>query len=275
MDLSISNPTPTAAGPSASARPVVGQGQPDLATRIARFDELSATVLDASGKSTEDQQLAAYQALHTLSVTGQLIGIEEDRRKVLDQATFESDIGKRSQQLSKGYIQSMNAALEAGGGAAGALKAALSTFDNLSSSDQNVLFATTLNAADRTGAAPHADAQAWRENTSAQLKVVDYMKSAGVVGANGQLDHKAAAAKAGDAKFASALRLSLRRDNNSADWTRSVLQLFGADRAADRVDLSPAAKQLVAQSPPAASTPTATAPTDAPYRAGTLISRTA
>ena len=273
MDLSISNPTLNAAAPT-GVRAVVGQAPPDLDTRLARFDELSATVLDASGKSTEDQQLAAYQALHALSVTGQLIGIEDDRRKVLDQATFDSVIGKRSQQLSKGYIQSVNAAGQSDG-AAGALKAAQSAFDSLSASDQNVLFATTLNAADRTGAKPYADAQAWRDNTSAQLKMVDYMQSAGVVGANGRLDHKAAASKAGDAKFASALRLSLRRDNNSADWTASVQQLFGADRAADRVDLSPAAQQLVARPAAAASPRASSSPDAAPYRAGTLISRTA
>lgn len=273
MDLSISNPTSNAAAPT-GVRAVVGQAPPDLDTRLARFDELSATVLDASGKSTEDQQLTAYQALHALSVTGQLIGIEDDRRKVFDQATFDSDVGRRSQQLSKRYIQSVNAAGQSDG-AVGALKAALSNFDSLSSSDQNVLFATTLNAADRTGAKPYADAQAWRDNTSAQLKMVDYMQSAGVVGANGRLDHKAAASKAGDAKFASALRLSLRRDNNSADWTASVQQLFGADRAADRVDLSPAAQQLVAQPAAAAVPSSSAAPAAVPYRAGTLVSRTA
>ena len=274
MDLSISNPTSNAAGP-ASARVVVGQVQmPDLPTRLARFDELSATVL-AGGKAGEAQQLQAYQALQAMSSNGQLIGIEDDRRKVLDQATFDSDIGRRVQQVSKAFVQTVNAAGRADGGAAGALQAALSAFDDLAGSDQNILFAAALNATDRTGSRPFADAQAWRDNTAAQLKVVDYMSAAGVVGANGRLDHRAAATKAGDAKFAEALKLSLRRDNTSADWTRSVQQLFGADRAADRVDLSPAARKLVSQLP---SAEPASAPLSAPevtYRTGTIISRRA
>jgi hypothetical protein len=270
MDLSIPSPTSNAAG----ARGVVAQVQlPDLPTRLARFDELSATVLDTSGKSGEDQQLAAYQALHSMSATGQLIGIEDDRRKVLDQVTGESDVARRAQPLSKAYYQAVSAAARSEDGASGALKAALNTFDGLSTSDQKVLFATTLNAADRTGAPPFADAQAWRENTSAQLKMVDYMQSAGVVGADGRLDHRAAAAKSGDAKFAEALKLSLRRDNTSADWTRSVHQLFGADRAADKVELSAAARKLVSEQPATATSSTPAAPPETTYRAGSIVSR--
>lgn len=272
MDLSISNPTSNAAGPT-GARGVAAQVQlPDLETRLARFDELSATVLDTSGKAGEDQQLQAYQALQTMSATGQTIGIEDDRRKVLDQATFDSPIGQRAQRLSKAFFQSVNAAGRSDDGASGALKAALSAFDKLSGSDQNVLFATTLNA-DRTGSRPFADPQAWRDNTEAQLKMVDYMSAQGVVGANGRLDHRAAAAKAGDAQFAQALKLSLRRDNNSADWTQAVQQLFGASRAADRVDLSPAARKLVTQLPSADAASTPLAAPETPYRAGTLVSR--
>ena len=140
--------------------------------------------------------------------------------------------------------------------------------------DQNILFATSINAPDRLGARPYADIGAWRDNADAQAKIVDYMQARGVVGANGQLDHRAAAARPDDAKLAAALKLSQRRDNTSADWTRSVQQLFGGDRAPDRLDLSPAARQLLATA-----TATATAAPAAPkaqtYKTGSLVSTSA
>jgi hypothetical protein len=261
----------TAAGPIApiSATPAVRGGLPDLSERTARFDALSSTVLDTSGRYSDSERLKAYSDLHTLSATGGLIGIEDDRRKVLDQVTFDSDIGQRAQQLSQSFIQAVNTGGQSGG-ASGALKAAKGAFDNLSSSDQAILFATTLNAADRLGQQPYANVQAWRDNTEAQSQMVDYMQASGAVGANGQLDYRAAAAKSADPKFAAALKLSQRRDNNSADWTQSVLSLFTAARAPDRVELSPEAQKLVGTPAPSA----APAPA-APYKAGTLISRVA
>lgn len=268
MDLTPPNASVSAAV-AGGVRPAVATARVDLTERLARFDALTATVLDPSGHSSEDQQIQAYQALQGLSVSGQLVGLDPDRRKLLDQATFESDIGKRAQDLSRQYIQAVNTAGQAGGASA-ALRAAQAAFDSLPASDQAVLFATTLNAADRSGAQPHANVQAWRDNTAAQLRIVDYMNAAGVVGPNGQLDHRAAAARSGDVKFDAALKLSLRRDNNSADWTRSVLALFGADRAPDRVDLSPEARKLAAEAPAAKPS---TAPAADTYRAGSLVSR--
>lgn len=261
----------TAAGPIApiSATPAVRGGLPDLSNRMARFDALSSTVLDTTGRYADSERLQAYQDLHTLSAAGGLIGIEDDRRKVLDQVTFDSDIGQRARQLSQTFIQAVNTGGQSGG-ASGALKAAKATFDGLSSSDQAILFATTLNAADRLGQRPYADIQGWRDNTEAQSQMVDYMKASGAVGANGQLDYRAAAARSADPKFAAALKLSQRRDNNSADWTQSVLSLFAAARAPDRVDLSPEARKLVGT--PA---PTTAAVPAAPYKAGALVSRVA
>ena len=144
-------------------------------------------------------------------------------------------------------------------------------FDALPPADQKILFATTLNAADRLGGRPYADAAAWRANTEAQGRMVDYMAAAGVVGANGRLDYRAAAARSDDPKLAAAVKLSQRRDNNSADWTRAVMQLFEGERAPDRLDLSPAARKLIDAAP----APAPTAPQAAPYRAGLLVSRTA
>ncbi|MBU1374743.1 MAG: hypothetical protein KKE02_07030 [Alphaproteobacteria bacterium] len=271
MDVTSSN---SVVYPAAlvGARAAAGATPPDYATRMVRFDDLSATVLDTSGKAGDDQRIQAYQTLQAMSAGGQLIGIDDDRRKVLDQATFDSDIGQRAQALGRSFVQTLNAATQSGGPQA-ALQAVAGGFDNLSSADQNLLFQTTINVADRTGARPYTDAAAWRSNLDAQAKVVGFMKDAGVVGANGALDQKAAQAKAvADPQFAAALRLSLRRDNNSADWTQSVMQLFGAAAPKDTVQLSDAARKFLSTAPTPA---TPAAPAAAAYRQGSIASITA
>jgi len=269
--MDLTPPTASAnAAVSGVGRLAAPTARAELTERLARFDALTSTILDPSGQTPKEQQLQALQALQGLSASGQLVGLDPDRRQLLDQASFESEIGKRAQDLSRQLGQAVNNAGQVGGASA-ALRAAQKTFDSLAAPDQEVLFATTLNAADRTGARPHANAQAWRQNTEAQVKVVDYLTAAGVVGPNGQLDHRAAATKSGDVKFDAALKLSLRRDNTSPEWTSSVLALFGADRAPDRVQLSPEAQKLTAQAPAAKST--AAPPAADAYRAGSVISR--
>lgn len=255
--------------PVTGVRAASGVASADYATRMARFDTLSATVNDASGRTGEAQRAEAYQALQAMSAGGELAGIDAERRKVLDQVTFDSDIGRRAQALGRDFVQTLNAAKQAGGPQA-ALQAVTGRFDSLSSSDQDLLFQTTINVADRTGAKPYADAGAWRANMDAQAKVVGFMKDAGVVGANGALDQKAAQAKAAaDPKFATALRLSLRSDNTSAEWTEAVGQFFGRAAPKDRVQLSDAAQQMLDASPAA---PTAAAPPATPYREGSITS---
>jgi len=267
MDIRFSN---SAAYPvSAAPRAPATTGAQDYATRLARFDDLSATVLDASGKVGDAQRAQAYQALQTMSAGGQLAGLDADRRKVLDRATFESDIGQRAQALGKSFVQTLNAASR-GGGPQAALQAAAESFDKLSSSDQDLLFQTTINVGGRSGVKPYADAAAWRSNIDAQAKVVGFMTDAGVVGANGALDQKAAQTKAAtDPKFAAALRLSLRGDNNSPDWTQSVMQLLGAAAPQDSVQLSEAARQFIGAMNSEAAPASAPA---APYRQGSIAS---
>lgn len=270
MDVKPSNAIYAAA--PVRAGPAAGPASPDYGARLAQVDSLSATVLDASGKATDDQRVQAYQMLQSMSAGGQLNGIDEDRRKILDQATFESDIGQRAQALGKAFVQALNTATQSGGPQA-ALQAAANKFDNLPSSDQNLLFQTTINVADRTGAKPYADAAAWRSNIDAQAKVVGFMKDAGVVGPNGALDQKAAQAKAAaDPKFAAALRLSLRRDNNSPDWTQSVMQLLGGSAPQDKVQLSDAARAFMSK---AANSTVAVSPSAPAYRQGSIASITA
>lgn len=258
--------------PVTPVRAAPGVTSADYATRMAQFDTLATTVNDTSGRISQIERVEAYQALQALSGSGQLAGIDPERRKALDQATFDSDIGKRAQALGRDFVQTMNAAKRAGGPAA-ALQAVADRFDGLSSADQDLLFRTTINVADRSGTKPYADVPGWRANIDAQARVVDFMKAAGVVGANGALDQKAAQAKAAaDPKFASALRLSLRSDNNSAEWTQAVSQLFGRAAPQDEVRLSDAAKAALADTPASAQTPTA--PTT-PYREGSIASITA
>lgn len=258
--------------PVTGVRPANGVTSADYATRMAEFDTLSATVNDTSGKVGDAQRAEAYQALQAMSSGGRLAGIDPERRKVLDQATFESDIGQRAQALGRDFVQALNSARQAGGPQA-ALQAASDRFDSLSSADRDLLFQTTINVADRSGAKPYADATAWRENVDAQAKVVGFMKDAGVVGAGGALDQKAAQAKAAtDPKFATALRLSLRSDNTSPEWTQAVSQFFGRAAPQDKVQLSDAAQQALAASPTPAP---AAAPPATPYRQGSIASITA
>lgn len=266
----------TSARPAYSPATVGGRGAvgatPDYATRMARFDTLSAAVLDTSGAVGEDQRAQAYQTLQAMSAGGQLIGLDDSRRKVLDQATYDSDIGKRAQGLGRSFVQTLNAATQSGGPQA-ALQAVAGNYDNLSSADQDLLFQTTINMPDRTGARPYPDAAAWRSNVEAQAKVVGFMQSAGLVGANGVLDQKAAQARAAeDPKVAEALRLSLRRDNNSSEWTQSVMQLLGGSAPRDTVQLSDAARKFLESAPPPAAT--ATTPAATAYRQGSIASIT-
>ena len=83
--------------PVTGVRATSGVMSADYATRMAQFDTLSATVNDARGSTSEAQRVEAYQALQAMSSGGQLAGIDPERRKVLDQAIFDSDIGKRAQ----------------------------------------------------------------------------------------------------------------------------------------------------------------------------------
>jgi hypothetical protein len=232
---------------------------PDFADKIGRFRALANTVLDASASGAD--RLQAYQDVFAMAVKGDLLGMSDDDRALYDAATSKSDIGQRAYQLRESYIATANAAARRGGAAA-AIKAGLANFDSLSASDQQILFKGGINAPDRSGSGPYATVQGWRDNMSAQLQMVSYMRPDGV------LDPNIAAKKAQDPKFADALALSNDRNNNSASWTQRVLQLFGGQTPRDRVDLSDAAK-----APAAGARPTAAPST--PYKTGSIVSKVA
>lgn len=241
----------------------------DIAGGGERFRDLATTVLGLDGQASDETRVKAYADLQSMANTGQLRGLADADRQLIQRATADSDIGQRSAQLQKSHIGAMNAGFAAGGPAA-AIKAAISSFESLSGSDQAILFQAGLNAADRTGAKPYNDAQGYRENLGAQLKMVNFMKASGAVGPSGALDAKVASAKAADPKFAAALKLAYAPDNTSAAWTQRVQSLFGADMPKDRVELSPDARKLMGGSAPDA------APAGAPaYTQGSIVSRTA
>jgi len=197
-----------------------------------------------------------------MAVRGDLLGMSDNDRALYDAATSKSDIGQRAYQLQESYIASVNAAAQRGGAAA-AIKAGLANFDSLSASDQQILFKGGINAPDRSGSGPYTSVESWRDNMSAQLQMVSYLRPDGV------FDPNIATKKAQDPKFAEALALSADRNNNSVSWTQRVLQLFGGQTPKDRIDLSPAARA-------AAGAPTATpAPPATPYKSGSIVSKVA
>jgi len=234
---------------------------PEFADKIGRFQARANTVLDTSGRVSADERLQAYQDVFRMAVSGDLLGMSDDDRALYDAATTKSDIGQRAYQLQESYIGAVNAGSRTGGAAA-AIKAGLANFDALSSSDQQILFKAGINAPDRSGPGPFANVQAWRDNMSAQLQVVSYLRP------NGVFDPAVAAKKAQDPTFVAALKLSTERDTTSASWTEMVRKLFGGDGPKDRVDLSDAAKAAVSGQASPSAGPPATA-----YREGSIASR--
>jgi hypothetical protein len=244
-----------------SAAAAAARAAPDFADKISRFQSRANTVLDTSGKISEGERLQAYQDVFRMAVSGDLLGMSDDDRALYDAATTKSDIGQRAFKLQESYTSAVNAAAQKGGAAA-AIKAGLANFDDLSTSDQQILFKAGINAPDRSGSSPYASVQGWRDNMNAQLQMVSYMRPDGV------FDPNIATKKAQDPKFASALTLANDRNNNSASWTERVLKLFGGDAPKDRIDLSDAAKAAVGARADASVGPSA-----APYKEGSIASR--
>ena len=244
-----------------SAAAAAARAAPDFADKIGRFQARANTVLDTSGRVSEGERLQAYQDVFRMAVNGDLLGMGDDDRALYDAATSKSDIGQKAFQLQESYNGAVNAAARTGGAAAG-IKAGLANFDSLSTSDQQILFKAGINAPDRSGSSPYASVQAWRDNMSAQLQMVSYMRPDGV------FDPNIAAKKAQDPKFRAALSLANDRNNSSASWTQSVLRLFGGDGPKDRVDLSDAARTVIG-----AGADTSPGRPPAPYREGSIASK--
>lgn len=202
---------------------------PDFATKLARFQSLADTVTDATGKFTEEQKLQAYVSVFEMSVTGQLKGMGNTGQARSDEV-YRSDFGQKVQQLHSGMSAKVMP-LE-GSNSAGA---ALSYFDNLSASDQNILFQTSINAPKRDGK-KFSGVQGWRDNMNALIKLNDHTQQ------NRDLIASGATSKPDDPKFEAALKLGAAADG-SASWSSMVLKLFEGPK--DKIDLSDGAKRLV------------------------------
>jgi len=262
MDLSrvAAAPAATLLAPLRPISPAAAAARaaPDFADKISRFQARANTVLDAGASGGERVQ--AYQDVFAMAMRGDLLGMSDDDRALYDAATSKSDIGQRAYQLQESYIGAMNAAASQGGAAA-AIKAGLANFDGLSASDQQILFKGGINAPGSSGSSPYAGVQDWRDNMSAQLKMVSYMRPDGV------FDPNIGVKRAQDPRFAEALRLSNDRSNTTAGWTQQVLALFSGDAPKDRVELSDAAKATAG-----AWTSLSAGSQTAPYQTGSIVS---
>ena len=260
------NGVDAAAPDPATAALQAARAEPGYAENMGRFQTLAGSILDTS--KSESSRVDAYQALHKMAVTGDLRGMTKEDQKLYEQAMVSSDLSQRSIQLQNAHIASINAAAQSGGAGA-ALKTAMSAFDGLSNSDQNLLFKAGLNAPDRTGSTPYGSVQGYRDNLSAQLQLFTYMNDSGAIARGSVPDPKSASGKLSDPKFGAALKLSQIKDNNSASWTAQVIKLFGAGAVKDKVDLSANAQQAIGVRAPV------TGATSQSYRQGSIASTVA
>lgn len=210
-----------------------------------RFNSLIDRINNTGGTYSQAEQLEAYGSLHTMAVTGELIGMGDANQKLYNAAKSTSAVGEQLKQVSQGYTLAMAAGAQSGGASA-ARQAALDYYDRKGGSDQAVLFQGHINAADMSGAKPYADPGGWRASMLAGIKLDQYVESAS---ADGDVAQKAAS----DPKLAAALRLADAKTQDAA-WAASILDLFGQrDPIKDKVDLSDAAKRVVGETQTAAS----------------------
>lgn len=133
-----------------------------------RFDGLIDKINNTGGTYSQAEQLEAYGALHTMAVTGELVGMGEANQALYNAAKSTSAIGEQLKQVSQSYTLAMAAGAQSGG-AAGASRAALDYYDRQGGADQAVLFQGHINAADMTGARPYADPDSWRTSMLAGI----------------------------------------------------------------------------------------------------------
>jgi hypothetical protein len=143
---------------------------PGAADPAAALHGLASVILDASGKASDGDKLAAYNTSFRQAVTGQFRNLGPDDRRLLNQIGV-SDTAQAVQGARATYESRMMAAIQQAGArgaphgqALGA--AALAHFDALPDHEQNLLF-SSLNAPDRTGATPFTGVSDWRGQMAA------------------------------------------------------------------------------------------------------------
>jgi hypothetical protein len=224
-----------------------------------RFNELIGKVNNSSGAYSETEQLEAWTALHDMAVTGGMIGMGDDNRKLYNQSA-NSAIAQKVKQIGQGYTMAMIAGAQTGG-ASGARQAALDFFDRQSAGNQDILFRGHINASDMSGARPFGDIEGWRASMLAGIRLDRFIETSS---AGGAVNEKAAT----NAKLATALKLADAK-RQDVTWMKQIADLLGErDPIEDKVSLSDQGKRAwnAASSSVAKVEPR-------PYEIGSLASR--
>lgn len=234
--------------------------QPQAFQGQEKFNALIERVSNSAGTYSEAEQLDAYTSLHTMAVSGGLVGMGDANQKLYNQVTSSSAIAQKVTQTGQAYTLAMAAGAQSGG-ASGARQAALDFFDKQDGATQQVLFKGHINAADMSGSTPYADANSWRTSMLAGIKLDQFVESASAKG-DPYVQAKS------DPKLAAALKLSESKDQSVA-WAQQIADLLGGrDPIKDKVDLSDAAKKALGGPPSTAQAMTAA------YEAGSVASKT-
>lgn len=253
MEISLAQSVPASVATPAPQPQNTFQNQDQFTALIDRVE-------NAAGTYSAAEQLDAYTSLHTLAVSGGLLGMGDANQALYNHAISTSAIAQKVTQVGQAYTLAMAAGAQRGG-ASGARQAALTFFDSQGPFAQSVLFRGHINAADMTGSTPYADVAGWRASMLAGIKLDQYVETASAKG-----DPYVQAKN--DPTLAAALKLSESSDQNTI-WAQQIVDLLGGrDPIHDTVDLSDAARQLLGDEPlvPKAQT--------APYQPGYLASKT-
>lgn len=234
--MEISSSSPVAPQPATQSAVTPQPTPSDGFKNQDRFNELIGKVNNSSGSVSESEQMDAWSALHDMAVTGELVGMGEENRKLYND-TGKSAIFQKIKQIGQSYTLAMIAGQQSGG-ASGARQAALDFFDKQSAANQDILFRGRINASDMSGAKPFADVNSWRNSMLAGIKLDQFIEKSS---AGGNQNEKAAA----NSRLASALKLSEAKTQD-ASWTQQIADLLGQrDPIEDKVDLSAEAKRAV------------------------------
>lgn len=125
-----------------------------------RFTSLASTVLDTSGKYSDDERLQAFSSLFEMAVKGQLRGMDADNAKIYHNAIMDSDIGTKARHIHERGMATVVAADASGQSAAAAQ---LKFFAGLSDADQKLHFTVNANGFNMSGNRQYASLDSYRD----------------------------------------------------------------------------------------------------------------
>jgi hypothetical protein len=192
---------------------------------------LATIVLDDSGSRSDAEKASAYNDIHKMVVTNQIVGSGKDGQDLFNKV-FESETGQRIYNLQIEFTQSVNTAFAAGSGQ-NLGRMMVDAFDTYSTADQAILFEQVISPINMTGGRQYADEASWRANVRAKDTLQIFLASSQERGL-----------EKSDPKHAEARKLLARADTSSQSWTAMVLKLFG-ETSDYRLDLSSQARGIV------------------------------